>query len=111
MVTVKISEDDLLDMLVARVKHWTDDPFSIELYKEYYERLIDGGCFEGAELDPMVIVDNDYINYTTIITKGEFDDYGIEDEDDDRILVNSNSIVGCDYLFKHVEPQYLISTC
>ena len=74
MVTVTISEDDLLDMLVKRVEHWTDDEETIELYEQYYENMVYDGCFEGAELDIMGIVDNDYINNHTIMTYSEYEE-------------------------------------
>lgn len=37
MITVKIDEADLLDMLVYRVKHWTDDRDVLKLYEQYYD--------------------------------------------------------------------------
>ena len=71
MVTVKINDDDLLEMLVNRLDYWTDDSDIKDLYRKMYEHLIDGGCFEGAELNISLIVDNDYINYCTIIEDGD----------------------------------------
>ena len=68
MITVKIDEDTLLDILMNRVEHWTDDTDTLELFEKFYENRIDGGCFDGAELDIMMIVDNDYINNTSITT-------------------------------------------
>lgn len=38
-----------------------------------YSNYIDGGCFDGAELDIMAIVDNDVVNYTTILEDGDED--------------------------------------
>ena len=74
MVTVTISEDDLLDMLVERVKHWTDDRETINLYEQYYENMVYSGCFEGAELDIMSVVDNDYVNNHTVMTYEEYEE-------------------------------------
>lgn len=74
MVTVTISEDTLLNMLVERVEHWTDDEEIIDLYEQYYENMVYGGCFEGAKLDIMSIVDNDYINNHTIMTYAEYEE-------------------------------------
>ena len=68
MITVKIDEETLLSILMNRVEHWTDDTDTLELFEKFYENRIDGGCFDGAELDIMMIVDNDYINNTSITT-------------------------------------------
>ena len=94
MVTVKIDEDVLIDILVDRfVEYWNngntmDDAY--ELFKSYYEDLVYSGVLDGAEFDPAVIVDNDYVNYTAIVTADEISQYGydsIEDaEDDGKIL-------------------------
>lgn len=73
MVTVTISEDDLLDLLVERVKYWTDDEETVELFEQYYENMVYSGCFEGAELDIISIVDNDYVNNTSIVTREEYE--------------------------------------
>ena len=62
MVTVQIDESDLLDMLVERVKYWTDEKSTVDLFAGYYQLMIEGGCFEGAYLNVPLIVDNDYIN-------------------------------------------------
>ena len=66
-VTVTIDEQDLLDMLMDRVNDWTTD--DADLFEKMYENRIWGGCFEGTEFDIMSIVDNDYVNNTSIITR------------------------------------------
>ena len=73
MVTVKIDEDELLNMLMNRLKTWTDDEDTLELFEKFYENRVYGGCFDGAELDVMAIVDNDYVNNTSITTREEYD--------------------------------------
>ena len=70
MITVEIENEVALDMLVDRVKFWTDDAEVIELYRKMYKNYIDGGCFDDSILEVMIIVDNDYINYTRIISQG-----------------------------------------
>lgn len=90
MVTVKVDEDVLIEMFNDRVKFWTEDGDIQELYNQYYESLVYGGCFEGMQLDIMSIVDNDYINWTSVISKDDFENYNIEDEDDERILARYN---------------------
>ena len=69
MITVQIDEDDLLDMLMDRVDYWTDDKEVKDLYEEMYRHSIDCGCFDGAEFDVMSIVDNDYVNWCSVISE------------------------------------------
>ena len=73
MITVKIEETDLLDMLVDRVGYWTDDDEVIELYSKYYDSMVYGGCFEDAELNINSIVDNDYVNWLTVVDREEYE--------------------------------------
>ena len=85
MIIIKIDEDKLLEMLVDRVKYWTSDENVIALYRNYYENLIDCGCFEGCELEIAAIVDNDYTNNLIVLNKEDFEDYGVEGFEDDKI--------------------------
>ena len=68
-INVLLDEDYVVDLLVDRVKFWTQDEDVIDLYRKMYENNID--CFDGAELDVMKIVDNDYINNCLIIEEGD----------------------------------------
>ena len=86
MITVTVDEDTLLAMLLDRLEYWTSDESVINLYGDYYEGLINSGCFEDCKLDIMSIVDNDYINYLTVISKEDFEQWNIEDELDDKIM-------------------------
>lgn len=99
MVTVTIDEDTSIKMLLDRVKFWTSDEAVINLYKDYYERLVYSGCFDGCNLDIMSIVDNDYINNLTTISKEDFEQWDIESEIDDKIVA-----------FNEEEDLYLIRT-
>lgn len=92
MVTVTIDEDELLNMLLNRVRFWTKNEDVIDLYEYYYKELVYSGCFEGCELDIKKIVDNDYINNLITISKENFKDWGIESFNDDRIEA-SNKIL------------------
>ena len=85
MVTVTVNENTLLEMLLDRLEYWTSDEDVIALYRNYYEKLIDYGCFEGCELDIMSIVDNDYTNNLIVLSKEDFEDYGVEGLEDDKI--------------------------
>lgn len=71
MVTIKIKENDLLDMLMDRVEQWFRTTAALNLYEKMYESEIEAGCFEGAEIDINLIVDNDVINYCNIIEEGD----------------------------------------
>lgn len=86
MITVTIDEDTLLEMLLDRVEYWTSDENIIDLYRNYYESLIDCGCFEGCTLNIMSMVDNDYCNNLATISKEYFEQWNIEDELDDKIV-------------------------
>lgn len=67
MITVKITEDDALYMLMDRLGVWTSDKRIQKLFESMYQSYIDGGCFDGCEFDPTIIVDNDWINYCRIV--------------------------------------------
>ena len=69
MITVQIDEDDLLDMLMDRIGVWTNDREVFDLYEKMYRDYIDGGCFDGVELDVMSIVDNDYVNWCSVVSE------------------------------------------
>lgn len=92
MISVMIDEDKLIDMLLERLGFWTDDPDTLKLYEMYYENMVYGGCFDGAELDIMAIVDNDYVNWLDVISAEDFDNYNIEDENDERIVAHYNGL-------------------
>ena len=99
MVTVTINEDTLLEMLLDRLEFWTSNEDVINLYRDYYEGLVYSGCFEGCTLDIMSIVDNDYVNNLTTISKEDFEQWGIESEIDDKIVA-----------FNEEKDLYLIET-
>lgn len=99
MVTVTIDEDTLLKILLNRLEYWTSDKSVIDLYKDYYEGLVYSGCFEGCTLDTTSVVDNDYINYLAPIRKEDFEQWGIENKTDDKIVA-----------FNEEKDLYLIRT-
>ena len=72
-ITVEIDEDTAIDMLVERVKYWTDDSDVLELFEQYYTNMVEGGCFDGCEFNVMSIVDNDYVNNTSVTTREEYE--------------------------------------
>ena len=90
MITVRMDEYDAIDLLVNRVKYWTDNEDTIDLFEQYYTSMVEGGCFDGADFDVMSIVDNDYVNNTSIVTRAEFennrDEYIIEQMQSDGFM-------------------------
>lgn len=101
---IKIDEDMALEMLVNRVKFWTDDIVTIRLYESMYENYIDSGCFDNAEFNVMMIVDNDYINWCEVISEGD-DAYEVI-----KILFNTQGIgdISCDndFGYSYIEAEY-----
>ena len=99
MINVKINETTLLNLFMDRLEYWTSDDDVLALYEGYFKELIDCGCFDGAEIDINLIIDNLYINDTTIMDKEMLDDNDIEvnnsekvlakDEDNDLYLVSN----------------------
>lgn len=73
MVMVNIDNDTLVDMLIDRLKVWTQDNETISLYRKMYDNYCDSGVFDGSELDVNNIVDNDYVNYCNTVEKSEKD--------------------------------------
>lgn len=93
-VTVTIDEDDLLDMLMDRVNEWTTD--NADLFEKMYKGMIDGGCFEGTELNIMGTVDNDYVNYFTVLYREDEPeewDYMVKTYNEGERYVNGYNIV------------------
>ena len=74
MISIQMDSDDMIEALVDRVGAWTDDREVIELFEQYYEYMVDSGCFDGCEFNVMSIVDNDYVNNLSIVTRGEFEE-------------------------------------
>ena len=92
MINVMIDEDDLFNMLMDRVEFWTTDSRVLDLFGQYYDNMIQAGCFDGTELNIMSIVDNDYVNWLNVISKEDFENYNIEDENDERIVAHSDGL-------------------
>lgn len=100
MINVQIDEKTLLNLFMNRLEYWTTDSEVLELYEEYLQDLINGGCFEGAELDVSLLVDNLYINNTAVTDKeGLSKEYSIETDNCERILARNED-----------KDLYLVST-
>lgn len=72
MLNVITDEATALNLLCERVKIWRGGKRA-ELFNKMYERYIDEGLFASCEFDVMQIVDNDIINYCSIIGEDEKD--------------------------------------
>ena len=68
---VQIDNDTALDLLIDRLQQWTDDTEIVKLYEQMYENYIESGAFDGGELNVSLIVDNDWVNYCTVIEAGD----------------------------------------
>ena len=89
MINVQINETTLLNLFMNRLEYWTTNANVLELYESYLKELIDCGCFENAELDVDLIIDNLYVNDTAVTDReGLSQQYGIEADDYDKILAS-----------------------
>lgn len=86
MVNLQIDEEQLLDLLMHRVEHWTRDTYILTLYEQYLEDLIYGGYFEGANLDIYLLIDNLYVNDTLIMDKEDLKNNNIDVNDSEKVL-------------------------
>lgn len=103
---VKIDNEMALNMLMDRLDFWNVDDVTYHLFEEMYEYYIDGGCFEGTEFDVMKIVDNDYVNYCSVIREGD------EAYEDIKKLYDMQGLgdISCDYElnngYNFIEAEY-----
>lgn len=89
MINVQIDETDLLDLFMNRLEYWAKNDDVLELYKDYLENLIYGGCFDEKFLNISVFIDNLYVNDTTIMDKEELENNNIDIDDYDKILAKN----------------------
>ena len=96
-INMWIDSEDLKDLLYERLKFWThghsDD--EVNLLAEYLDSLVDNGCFERAELNVPVIVDNIYVNDTYFCHEGDEDWKRLhigEDDQDDSVIGVRNGV-------------------
>lgn len=89
MINVQIDETTLLNLFMGRLEYWTSDDDVLALYEIYLKDLIDCGCFENSELDVNMIIDNLYINDTTIMNREMLDYNDIEVDDSDKVLAKN----------------------
>lgn len=73
MVNVRIDENILLEILMDRVEQWNSTKTALDLYEKMYWSKIVAGCLGGCGIDVNSIVDNDVVNYCSIIEEGDLD--------------------------------------
>ena len=86
MINAQIDEEQLLNLLMQRMQYWTNDANALNLYEQYLRDLINGGCFEGANLNISMLIDNLYINETQIMDKDELKSDGIDINNSEKVL-------------------------
>ena len=68
LVTVQMEDYELLEMLLDRLSFWGRDD-ERDLYEQMYQSYLDGGVFECGEFNVNSIVDNDVVNYCSVLYK------------------------------------------
>lgn len=71
MITIKIDEEKAVDLLLERLKFWTDEEITHQLYEIMYTNYADSGVFDCTDFDVMQIVDNDFVNWCDVISPGD----------------------------------------
>ena len=89
MINVQINELTLLNLFMDRLEYWTSDDDVLELYQNYIEELINCECFDGAELDINLFIDNLYINDTTTMSRKMLDNNDIDINDSEKVLAKN----------------------
>jgi len=120
MITMYMDEQTALDLMVKRIRHWTDDENKILLYSKMYDRMIDDGTLENImncyDCDYTHIVDNDYINNCAMLTKGEDIDFAkVKNLYEKYRYADISGEVFDDYKISNIEavddedePQYIL---
>lgn len=93
MINVKISKDDLVEMLCNRVEYLTNDDAVVRLFRAYYYENAE--LMDGMELDINKIVDNDYYNNFNVYESIEEimqDFLESEEEIKDRIVMHNGDL-------------------
>lgn len=107
---VRIDNDTAVDMLMDRLSYWTDDEDVHALYRKMYTNSVENGCFDGREFDIREIVDNDYVNWCSVIDESDEAYEEIKKlYDDDEYDV---SCIDCGYSYIEAEHNgYFLMRC
>lgn len=72
MPNINLETSEIVRLLLNRLTDYTDDKTVTSLFEQYWENMIDAGCFSGGhEWTVSEIVCNDYSNNCTVIRKGD----------------------------------------
>lgn len=66
-----LDTEDYVLLLMNRLDFWKPTSIEKQLFEDYYTRLADEGLFDNTEDTVMQIVDNDYVNWMQVVSKGE----------------------------------------
>lgn len=103
---VRINNTKAVDMLLERLRFWSDDEIIHNLYEIMYKNYINSGVFDDCEFDVVAIVDNDYINFCDVIAEG------VEAYEDIKELYEAcgTTDISCEYEKNHgysfIEAEY-----
>lgn len=103
---VNIDNDTALEMLMERVEYWTNDNTTYRLYEIMYEHYIDGGVFDGGDFDVMSIVDNDFVNWCTVISEGDEAYEDIKELYEREGCTDISCEYGMNHGYSYIEAEY-----
>ena len=89
-------------MLLDRVDYWGRESDK-DLYEKMYQSYLDSGIFENGEFNAMSIVDNDIVNYCSIITQ---EDYPQDFEKLLKLYQEGEYDVSCEE-FEEIRPSFI----
>ena len=71
LITVQMEDYELLEMLLDRLSYWGRED-ERDLYEIMYQNYLDSGAFESMEFNVNYIVDNDVVNYCSVISREDY---------------------------------------
>ena len=89
---VNIDDDTIYEMLMDRVRFWTDDDDVIALFGDYYGEMVAHKAWDGSPFDVQQIVDNDYINNFEYGTKEDIKNM-FPDFNQGNIFAETNGLI------------------
>ncbi len=66
-----LDEEDYTLILMNRLNYWKPTRIEKKLFEDYYYRAACNGIFDNSDMTVMQIVDNDYVNWMKVISKGD----------------------------------------
>lgn len=71
LITVQMEDYELLEMLLDRLSYWGRDD-ERDLWEEMYQSYLDSGVFSSMDFNVKSIVDNDVVNYCSVISREDY---------------------------------------